>query len=70
MKLRTSEVEQLQLDWIETGKVCNHNQGWGIEQDDATGCKCDCFCVKCVMRNSEDFFEQRMKVRGETDGTK
>ena len=62
MKLRTKEVDQLQLDWSKTGKICNHDMGWGIEQDDDTGCKCDCFCVQCGMRHTnEEFFEKRMK---------
>lgn len=64
MKLTTQQVDQLQEDWYKTGKSCNHDKGWGIEQDDATGCKCDCFCVQCGMRHtSEDFFIQRMKKK-------
>lgn len=57
MKLRTSEVEQLQKDW--GSKQCDHNQGWGHEIDDYTGCDCDVFCRICGMRNTVEFFESR-----------
>lgn len=61
MKLRSSEVEELQKKW--GGKPCNHDQGCGQEIDDImrTGCNCDCFCVQCGMRESHEFFDARKK---------
>lgn len=59
MKFTTSEVEVLQQEWAEAGKISNNDKGWGIEQDDSTGGKCDCFCIQCRMRHiGEDFFEK------------
>lgn len=60
MKKTTSEVEELQKEW--GGKPCNHDQGFGYEIDDSTGCNCDCFCVICGMRHTnQGFFEKRKR---------
>ena len=60
MKLRTSEVEELQRKWGD--KPCAHDKGHGHEIDDDTGCDCDCFCLQCGFRCSDpDFFNKRKK---------
>lgn len=59
-KLKTSEVDKLQKEW--GNKPCKHDQGYGHEVDDGTGCDCDCFCLICGMRYADpDFFIKRMK---------
>lgn len=50
MKMKTSEVEELQKAWGE--KPCNHGVGYGHEVDDETGCDYDCFCLQCGRRHT------------------
>ncbi len=60
IKKRSSEVDELQKEW--GSKPCNHDVGHGHEIDDATGCDCDCFCLRCGMRYADpDFFKERAK---------
>ena len=60
MKLRTSEVEQLQKEW--GNKPCNHDEGYGIEIEDEYYGANDYFCLKCGMRHSNPkFFEEKKK---------